>query len=524
MVRLQVIIVSDDDDPHARSVLDQLRNSGVKAVHYNASNVRSTLIRHDSATTRLFIDGVWHEIGPATSVWWRREGTPNVDDLDEEEAQLARDEVPDVLYGVLSAAGVRWIDEPSTIKRAEVKLHQVAVARHLGYATPETLLTNEESLAQPFARDRSVVVKALSSGFGIAPYVEVVSPTDVSSVSSLPSLLQELILDATADLRIVVVGANAWTWRRPREDATIDWRAEDPNGESFVRVQDADLELKAMRMTAVLGLSMSAQDWLETPRGQIFLEANPQGAWLFLREAEVSILPALVAHLIEEQETTGRWPKAIERFRFDFRAASGAPPDDGVVAPTFPKPEWIREVSLHPLALEVARRAHDEAKAGAKAAEEKASRLLQTTLALLTIAIGLAVYQVDAVRSNSWTWIFSLLPVAAAIVCFALAAFEAAQIDRVGVYNYPSVGDLVGLSESDAVAAIVAEEELGRSLARWSSQKKHTDLMQARAWFSRALAALIISGVLAAALRAINETPPRSDSRPARSPSPASTR
>ena len=368
--------------------------------------------------------------------------------------------------------------------------------------------------------NQAAVVKPLSSGVGIAPYVDQVSTAEAASVAALPAFLQVLVQDATADLRVVVVGAAAWTWRRPRENTTIDWRAVDPNGAAFVRVPDPSLEMKAVRLTAALGLSMSAQDWLEAPKGPVFLEANPQGSWLFLHDSVKLVVPALVAHLTEEQPTVGRWPKAIERFLYDFRTARRAPPDDGLIAPTVPKPTWVHEVAAHPKAMEVARRAHDQAKEGAKAAEEKGSRLLQTTLALLTITLGLAVYQVDVIRDKRWPWLLSLLPVVTAAVCFALAAFEAAQIDRVGKYSHPSASDLVGLAESEVPTAIVAEEEIGRALAAWTSRNKHTDLMQARAWFSRALAAIIIAGVLAAALRAISDTaPPEPGSRPTSSPS-----
>jgi len=42
----------------------------------------------------------------------------------------------------------------------------------------------------------------------------------------------------------------------------------------------------------------------------------------------------------------------------------------------------------------------------------------------------------------------------------------------------------------------------GRRLARWSANHKHTDLMQARAWFTRGLAALLLAGLAAGICRA----------------------
>jgi len=43
------------------------------------------------------------------------------------------------------------------------------------------------------------------------------------------TLLQRLVV-ASADLRVVIIGRNAWVWRRLRSAKTIDWRAEDPSG------------------------------------------------------------------------------------------------------------------------------------------------------------------------------------------------------------------------------------------------------------------------------------------------------
>ena len=44
--------------------------------------------------------------------------------------------------------------------------------------------------------------------------------------------------------------------------------------------------------------------------------------------------------------------------------------------------------------------------------------------------------------------------------------------------------------------AVLAAEEKGRQWAQWTSIHKHTDLMQARAWFTRGLAVLILAAVV----------------------------
>jgi hypothetical protein len=95
---------------------------------------------------------------------------------------------------------------------------------------------------------------------------------------------------------------------------------------------------------------------------------------------------------------------------------------------------------------------------------------------------------------RSLPWLLSLGPIVTALICLSLAAFEAIEID------------LAERGLVDAPAVLIAEEELGRRLARWTSIKKHSDLMQARAWFSR-LAALIVAALIAAVGRAASNDP-----------------
>lgn len=201
----------------------------------------------------------------------------------------------------------------------------------------------------------------------------------------------------------------------------------------------------------------------------------------------------------------GKWPKTLRRFLWDIGPACSAPPNDGIVAPEEKIPPWIDQVALLPDSLEVVRRARQDAEDRAKTAEDKAARLVQTVLVLLTIALALGSYQLEFTLKHTRYWVFGLIPIALAIVCFALSAFEALQIDRVGMYSMPVGWELEGLDAADARTRILRAEEYGKMLAGWTAKNKHTDLMQARAWMSRGLAALLIAGVFAGITRALPE-------------------
>jgi glutathione synthase/RimK-type ligase-like ATP-grasp enzyme len=510
---LDVLVVADGNDPQARVVLDQLGGGSTGIARLNLGDIRAVRQSAQPGALDLDLGGSWRRISDTTTVWWHRAGVVDVAALDAEEAALARDEGPHVLRGALAGSWCRWVDDPFDVGRAELKLAQLAAATSLGVRIPDSRVTNDPFLARQFAAGRRVIAKALSPGVGIAPYTAELGDADLDVIGGLPALIQELI-QATADVRVVVVGGRAWAWERQRGGNTVDWRAEAPDGAGFVQVEAPHICEAAVRVTSALRLTTSVQDWLETADAPVFLEANPQGRWLFLPGADEIVAPALADHLRQtRQDRPGTWPRAIQRVASDFRRKAKAPPADGVVAPAFAKPPWIDEVASRPGSVDVARRAHDDAAEGAKTAEEKANRLVQVALALLTVTLALGTFQLKFALDRSWVWLWSALPVALALTFLALAAFEALQVDRVGMYIRPKPADLVDLGSRSPEAIVLAREEEGRRLAQWTSDNKHDDLMQARAWFTRGLAAVLCASLLAATLRASAST-----SRPSTTP------
>lgn len=201
----------------------------------------------------------------------------------------------------------------------------------------------------------------------------------------------------------------------------------------------------------------------------------------------------------------GKWPKALMLFLYDLKPAKWAPDNDGIVAPNFQRPGWIDQVASLPGALDVAQRARESAEGDAKTAEDKASRLVQIALALLTIALALGSYQLDFALRRSSDWLATVAPVGLAIAFLALSAFEALQIDRVGKYSLPDGSELENAQPQEVSSRLLAAEVRGRALASWSARNKHGALMQARAWFTRGLAALLVAGLIAGVARATSE-------------------
>jgi glutathione synthase/RimK-type ligase-like ATP-grasp enzyme len=296
VVALDVIVVADADDMHCDAVCKELSLGGSTAIRFNLANLRATPLVTGPDWLELQVAQQRYRVSRETCAWWRRAGVIETGDLDDEEAQLAFDEGPHLLIGALAAAGVRFVDDPFTVARAETKQFQLAVAHRLGIAIPATCVTNEPAAARAFASGRRVIAKAVSSGIGIAPFVADVLESEFDAVSTLPTMLQEHV-HASADIRAVVVSGSSWIWRRPRQSETVDWRQIDQMGAGFEPVANEELGIAAQTIATALGLSISVQDWLETDHGPVFLESNAQGAWLFLSQSRELLAPAIARHL-----------------------------------------------------------------------------------------------------------------------------------------------------------------------------------------------------------------------------------
>jgi hypothetical protein len=289
------VLVAPAGEPHGDAVAEGLSRRGVAHVRMSLDDLASR--RVELVPGRGFtVDDVTVRSG--WTVWWFRAGavptSPAVVRGDEQQLRAA--ETTATLLGGLACVAARWIDEPFTVMRAELKLYQLDVAARLGVATPESVVSSDPAVGARFAARSNVIAKALSSGPGPAPFADDVGPDLFPTMRHCPVLLQERV-EATADLRVVVVGGAAWAWRRPRMPAEpLDWRSVDAYGRDFRSAHvPAHVGKAARRITAELGLSCSAQDWLETGDGRyVFLEANPAGAWLFLDGSRDTVLPALL--------------------------------------------------------------------------------------------------------------------------------------------------------------------------------------------------------------------------------------
>lgn len=294
-----MLIVAPADDSHARSVL---RAFGARHVAATAASLESfrfcRLTWYSPSQVEIGVGPRKWTLNERTAVWWRRPGVVKTGGLRPEEAQLVAAETRAAFVGALMAANVRWLDRPDVIQVAESKPLQLSVARKLGLSTPRTIVTNRVGDARSFAaRPFGVVAKCLSSGPGLAPFVDVIEDEMLGAAAAAPVLMQEL-LASTADIRIVTIDGVAFQWIRPRSPGdAIDWRRADPSGKSFETYKDKALDRAALKLARALQLRFSVQDWALVHDSPVFLEVNPQGNWIFLKGARKAVAPSIASCL-----------------------------------------------------------------------------------------------------------------------------------------------------------------------------------------------------------------------------------
>lgn len=281
-------------EPLTAPVAADLTARGYQVVTYEADSVASG--RKQLAVTVGSKGMVAHydnqPLGLHTlaSAWYWR---PSVDYIRQDEDPASRfclDRERRMLQdGLWAAVPTRaWLNPPEKIRSAENKLAQLALARELGFAVPETVVSNswDDITALPAP---SVVMKMA--------YGELVSATERRALYTKPfpntgSALAEgnpypaiwqPFLSKAREWRITAVGDQTFdTAIYTDEYAKDDWRRhQSSSGVVFRREAfPTDMREKCLQYLGRLGLLYGAFDFIEGPEGDLtFLECNPNGQY-----------------------------------------------------------------------------------------------------------------------------------------------------------------------------------------------------------------------------------------------------
>jgi glutathione synthase/RimK-type ligase-like ATP-grasp enzyme len=279
-----VLILTHPADLHADAVQAHLDAAGVEVRRADTATLGTreapvTAHLHDGTLTGN-LAGV--SLARVVGVWHRRPSEfATTDDADVAELRAG-------VGGIL--ASLPYLNHPADMAAAAFKPYQLALAGRCGLPVPETMVTTVRPVATAMAdRLRGAVVVKPMSRFAAA----LVSEDDRSCWGRAMHLTQQRIA-AARHVRLTVVDGTMFAVSI--ESPHLDWRR-DPDACRYERV-DTPVEIAGpvRRLLALLRLRCAALDFaVDHDERWWFLEANPNGQWLWLEQTTGVPIAAAVA-------------------------------------------------------------------------------------------------------------------------------------------------------------------------------------------------------------------------------------
>jgi glutathione synthase/RimK-type ligase-like ATP-grasp enzyme len=340
-----ILILSQPDDGHAAVVTKLLERRSAPYAWIDPGAFTAEAEVSASLSPGREIRRTWHGRErhvdlDAVSVAWYRRPTPVQADgrlSDEECRGYATTEKRAVLGDLWESLPCRWIPgPPSVLRRAELKLFQLTVARALGFELPPTLITSSPRDFFAFYRehDGRVISKLPSSGAFIngplghrfRRFTEPVRHRDLAHAESLrtsPMIFQAYV-EKRLELRVTVVGDRIFAaaiHSQATRQTRLDWRRYDPSHTPYTPFEiPPALAAQCVALLRRLGLSYGAVDLILTPDERfVFLEINPNGQFLWVERATgLPISEAICDALVDGAPVPAtRGPLPIEGSRHD---------------------------------------------------------------------------------------------------------------------------------------------------------------------------------------------------------------
>lgn len=198
-----------------------------------------------------------------------------------------------------------WVNKPEATFRAENKMLQLNVAKHLGMNCPNTIVTNSNRIDVDEKKD--YIVKSLDTAIlqieekEAFVYSNRVKGWEIrkASLSLAPIILQEYI-SPKIDIRVTVIGHTVYAVRILKEGKGVegDWRTYKNNLDFTSFSLPNDVKSNSIALVKTLGLSFGGIDLIESDGHFYFIEINPTGEWAWLvNTADLKIFSGICDYL-----------------------------------------------------------------------------------------------------------------------------------------------------------------------------------------------------------------------------------
>ncbi len=276
-----VVILSHPEDRHAAAVAAHLDTGSVEVRRVDTATLATPVTAHlHDGVVSGNVAGV--SLSRVVGVWHRRPSEFAV--TDEADAGELRAGVGGVL------ATLPYLNHPADMAVAGFKPYQLMLATRCGLRVPETVITNVRPVATVFAARRGgeVVVKPMSR-----KVPALVTVDDRSGWTRAIHLTQQRI-NTTRHVRLTVVDGGVYAARI--DSPHLDWRTDVQRCRYQPVDTPADIAGPVRELLGLLRLRFAALDFAIDRDGRWwFLEANPNGQWLWIQDETGLPIAAAIA-------------------------------------------------------------------------------------------------------------------------------------------------------------------------------------------------------------------------------------
>ena len=292
-----ILVISHDDDDHARGVIAVLRDLGADARLFDVASFpqqASLALRYgDLEGCDLTLEDAQGrlDLRAVDTVWWRRPQPLELDPrVPPAEVQFTYTECAEAITGLWTTLEAFWVNDPGRDRAAAHKAHQLRVADDAGLRIPRTLITNDPHRARAFV-DELAPAPTVYKCFSATPEhwreTRVLRADELAllvRVAIAPVIFQEYV-PAEVDVRVTIVGDACFpaAITAAADAYPVDFRIDLDRTHIEPTELPGDVEARLRDLLARLGLVYGAIDLRRTPDGEhVFLEVNPAGQWRFV--------------------------------------------------------------------------------------------------------------------------------------------------------------------------------------------------------------------------------------------------
>ncbi len=308
-----VLILTRPDDKHMPPVAEEIRRRGREVVCFNLADFPEEIameakfeMLHEGWSSVLSYQQQHIPLDSLVSVW-RRRPTPYKASQEYPlgERTFIEEEADRAFLGVLDSLTYQdtlWVSRTHSVRRADLKALQLAVAQQVGLRVPRTLITNSSHAIQEFYATckGNVILKSVSRGtienedsqigsFIYTSKIEQQHLVNLEGVHVTAHLLQEHI-PKKFEVRVVVIGRQIFA--AEIHSPHLDFRQEYHTITYEVHQLPEDIQKKVLNLVRQFDLQFSSMDMLVTHEGEyVFLDLNPNGQFMWLQHHLLDRLP-----------------------------------------------------------------------------------------------------------------------------------------------------------------------------------------------------------------------------------------